>query len=100
EMMCDWDVGHETDILGPIGNGFQIVPSDKTVLLAAGGIGVAPLHFLARKLTETGITMNMLFSPRRDQAMLACFAVTTIDNRQFAENRKELPALLDKMLAD
>jgi dihydroorotate dehydrogenase electron transfer subunit len=34
------------DILGPLGKGFSIEPSAKTLLLVAGGIGIAPLAFL------------------------------------------------------
>jgi dihydroorotate dehydrogenase electron transfer subunit len=97
KMMCDWSVGHETDIIGPIGNGFQIVSSDRTVLLAGGGIGIAPLHFLAGKLAQADIEMKLLFSPKRDQAMLSCFKAA-IENRQIAENRHELPGLLNQML--
>jgi dihydroorotate dehydrogenase electron transfer subunit len=35
------------DILGPCGNGFKIDPKAVNVLLIAGGIGIAPIHFLA-----------------------------------------------------
>jgi len=34
------------DILGPLGKGFSIQPSAKTLLLVAGGIGIAPLALL------------------------------------------------------
>ncbi|MCM8786907.1 MAG: dihydroorotate dehydrogenase electron transfer subunit [Candidatus Omnitrophica bacterium] len=39
------------DIIGPLGNGFDYKNSDKKInLLIAGGMGVAPLVFLAKKL--------------------------------------------------
>ena len=40
----------ELNILGPLGRGFDIVPDRKKIALVAGGIGVAPLSFLAEYL--------------------------------------------------
>jgi dihydroorotate dehydrogenase electron transfer subunit len=39
--------GELLDIFGPLGNGFSINPNSKNLLLVAGGIGIAPLCFLA-----------------------------------------------------
>ena len=39
--------GDTLDIFGPLGNGFTIRPDAKNLLLVAGGIGIAPLRFLA-----------------------------------------------------
>jgi dihydroorotate dehydrogenase electron transfer subunit len=41
-------VGQEIDILGPMGNGFMVLPESRNLLLVAGGLGIAPLRFLAR----------------------------------------------------
>lgn len=35
------------NIVGPLGHGFTIIPQRKNVVIIAGGIGVAPLSFLA-----------------------------------------------------
>jgi dihydroorotate dehydrogenase electron transfer subunit len=40
--------GDEIDILGPLGNRFGIESSSRNLLLVAGGIGIAPLVFLAQ----------------------------------------------------
>jgi dihydroorotate dehydrogenase electron transfer subunit len=40
-------VGDKIDILGPLGGGFNIESSSRNLLLVAGGIGIAPLAFLA-----------------------------------------------------
>ena len=40
--------GDKVDILGLLGNGFSVGPSSRNLLLVAGGIGIAPLVFLAR----------------------------------------------------
>ena len=42
----------ELSILGPLGRGFDIVPDRKKIALVAGGIGVAPLSFLAEHLRK------------------------------------------------
>lgn len=34
-------------VMGPLGNGFTIVPERKNIVLLAGGMGIAPLTFLA-----------------------------------------------------
>jgi dihydroorotate dehydrogenase electron transfer subunit len=48
-------VGDIVDILGPLGNGFSFFHQYKTVYIAAGGIGVAPLVFLATYLRNKGV---------------------------------------------
>jgi dihydroorotate dehydrogenase electron transfer subunit len=44
--------GEQVDIIGPLGNGFSVEASAKKpgIILVAGGIGVAPLFFLAQRL--------------------------------------------------
>jgi len=41
--------GERIDILGPLGKGFTIAPESKSLLLVAGGIGLAPLVFLSQQ---------------------------------------------------
>ena len=42
--------GDGVDLLGPLGKGFRLVPHARRIILAAGGIGVAPLFFWAQEL--------------------------------------------------
>ena len=44
--------GDQIDLLGPMGNGFSIAAHMKRVLIVAGGIGVAPMPFLASRLLD------------------------------------------------
>ena len=44
--------GERLDIIGPLGNGFDIGRRTSDIILVAGGIGVAPLVFLAEKLKK------------------------------------------------
>jgi len=47
------------DLLGPLGNGFQIKGAQKA-LLVGGGIGIAPLVFLAEVLQEKKVPFRFL----------------------------------------
>ncbi len=42
------------DVLGPLGQGFTTSPAIKSAVLVAGGIGVAPMVFLAQRLVHAG----------------------------------------------
>ncbi len=46
--------GKSLDIFGPLGNGFTINPDSRNLLLVGGGIGIAPLCFLADYSLERG----------------------------------------------
>ncbi len=41
--------GDKLDILGPLGTGFDVEPGARNLLLVAGGVGIAPLVFLAQR---------------------------------------------------
>jgi len=47
--------GEEIDVMGPLGNAFPKPSKDVFPLLVAGGYGIAPLHFLARRVPQRGI---------------------------------------------
>ena len=46
EWLSGLHVEDEIDLLGPLGNGYEILPDTRNLLLVAGGIGIAPLRFL------------------------------------------------------
>jgi dihydroorotate dehydrogenase electron transfer subunit len=47
--------GEQVDILGPLGRGFEVNPDHRCSYLVAGGIGVAPIRFLAQTLIAQGM---------------------------------------------
>ena len=54
-------IGDKIDILGPLGKGFSIQSSSRNLLLVAGGIGIAPLVFLAqRALSSEGHSVTLI----------------------------------------
>jgi dihydroorotate dehydrogenase electron transfer subunit len=50
--------GDSIDLFGPLGNGFSIKPNSKNLLLVAGGMGIAPLHFLAERAKSQGYMVH------------------------------------------
>ncbi len=52
--------GDHLDLLGPLGNGFSIQPISRSLLLVAGGIGIAPLVFLAENALSAGYPVTLL----------------------------------------
>jgi dihydroorotate dehydrogenase electron transfer subunit len=61
--------GEKLDLLGPLGNGFSVEPTSKKILLAAGGIGIAPLVFLAQKALRNGKLVNLLLGARTKEVL-------------------------------
>ena len=52
--------GNNIDLLGPLGSGFSIHPASHNLLLVAGGIGIAPLCFLAQEALNQGCSVRLL----------------------------------------
>jgi len=53
-------VKDKVEVMGPLGNGFTIIPGAKNLLLVAGGIGIAPLAFLAQSAIEKDYRVMLL----------------------------------------
>ena len=51
-LMASWEPGRSVSLLGPLGTGFTIPDTLKTAVLVAGGIGAAPLLYLANSLVR------------------------------------------------
>lgn len=52
--------GDFVDLVGPLGNGFSIAPTAESLLLVGGGMGVAPLTFLAEVAVRLGKVVTLL----------------------------------------
>lgn len=57
--------GDWLDLIGPLGNGFSVRPDTKCLLLVAGGVGIAPLAFLAQDRGRLDGRVNMLVGAAR-----------------------------------
>ena len=64
-------VGAKVNIMLPLGNGFTMPESsDKKHLLVGGGVGVAPLMYLGRKIKEMGGAPTFLLGARSKKDLL------------------------------
>lgn len=52
--MSRWEEGRNVDILMPLGNGFDTTKGGEFPLLLGGGIGIAPLYMLSKRLIAEG----------------------------------------------
>lgn len=59
-LMAEMKEGEKVSILGPLGKGFDLPRRDQGIILVAGGIGVAPLFFLAQTLKDGTIPFRFM----------------------------------------
>jgi len=59
--------GEPFAILGPLGNTWREATPGRRALLVAGGVGIAPLLFLARRLHASGATPIAIYGGRTDR---------------------------------
>lgn len=56
--------GAMVDMIGPLGNGFSISSESHNILLVGGGIGIAPMSFMASVLKDRGCSVTMLLGAK------------------------------------
>jgi dihydroorotate dehydrogenase electron transfer subunit len=64
--------GENIDLLGPLGNGFSIYPASRKLLLVAGGMGIAPLYFLAQDAEKKGLSVTLLMGAQTAAQLEVC----------------------------
>lgn len=62
--------GEKLDIFGPLGNGFTVDKGVNNLLLAAGGMGIAPLVFLAETSARDGKKVTIIEGARTQDGLL------------------------------
>lgn len=87
-LLSDLRPGQSLSLIGPLGRGFRI-DTDDLVCLIGGGIGIAPLLFLADQLRTTGRRCTVLLGSRtggelhqlvREFTELGCQVETATDD--------------------
>jgi dihydroorotate dehydrogenase electron transfer subunit len=56
--------GDELGLIGPLGNGFSVETASNSILIVAGGIGIAPLKYLAEDALAAGKHVTLLAGAR------------------------------------
>ncbi len=64
EWLAQRQGGDPLDLLGPLGSGFEVYPESRSLLLVAGGIGIAPLVALAEHAVAAGRSVVLVVGDR------------------------------------
>lgn len=97
--------GEEFSLLAPLGRSWRQPPEGRRAVLVAGGVGVAPLLFLARELAAAGVDVVTLYGGRSatdlpladELAACGTLQVTTEDGSRGTPGR--VTVLLERLLA-
>jgi len=66
KILSEVKAGDSLNILGPLGNGFKL--EKQVLVLVAGGMGIAPLNFLAEETIKQGKEVHLFYGARnKDQ---------------------------------
>lgn len=68
--LLEMNPGDHLNIIYPLGNGFPDLTIGKSPVLIGGGVGIAPLLFLAKELHRNGIHPTILIGARTKNALL------------------------------
>lgn len=71
--------GDQVDLFGPIGNGFNLPPRSKEILLVARGVGIATLAALAQDAYIKGVKCTAILSARSKDDLLAAEMLKTFN---------------------
>lgn len=75
--------GDSVDLLGPLGNGFDIPQDLKVALLVGGGVGIPPMFYMAQALAARGIkAVGFVGAQRKDLVPLnipSCSPAPSVD---------------------
>ena len=98
--------GDELVVFGPLGNGYEFDAIDRRPVLVAGGVGVAPLLFLAEKMAAAGLRPVFLYGASTEDDLpltdkIAGFAELIITTENGAVGEQGLvTAPLQRLLAE
>ena len=70
KLLAQRKVGDNLGILGPLGNGFNIYPESRKILIIGGGIGVAPLLALAEESITQGKEVQVLIGALKKELVI------------------------------
>ena len=57
-LLAGFKPGDSLDILGPLGSAFLLPENARRIFIVAGGIGIAPMVFLASHLLNSGVSAD------------------------------------------
>jgi len=70
KLLAQKVIGDDLDIMGPIGNGFNIYPESRKIMIVGGGIGVAPLLALCEESIRQGKEVRVLIGALKKELVI------------------------------
>ncbi len=105
-LLADMQVGDVLTVFGPLGKGYDLDNAGRRPILVAGGVGVAPLLYLAREFHAAGTRCVFIYGGRTEDdlpladeiAEIADLVVTTENGARGEKGRVTAPLarLLDE----
>lgn len=68
--MTELKAGAETELIGPVGHGWQRPDNARRVMLVAGGVGAAPLFMFAEDLLAHGAKVDVVLGAQTKDALV------------------------------
>jgi len=93
EWLSNQQKGGKIDILGPVGNGFDVSDTSKKILLVGGGIGIYPLYAVADLFKENaavvlGFRTKGLITMQKDFEETGCDLKICTDDGSYIHGKK------------
>ena len=108
-LLIDMKPGDKLMVLGPLGHGYTLPDASYQPVLVAGGVGVAPLLFMADRLEAQGVRPMFLYGarssaelPLMDRISKKCDLIVTTEDGTLGEQglvTAALKRLLDKSVS-
>ena len=70
KQLCNLQIGDQLDCLLPLGRGYTLPDKPGKALLVGGGVGIAPLLFLAQQLCAQGTQVNFILGGKSSNDIL------------------------------
>ena len=83
QILTESKIGDLVELIGPLGNGFNIPESAHNIAIVARGIGIAPLMPLMIKGNEKGIKVYSFLSAQTENLFLYSDKVESISKKTF-----------------
>ncbi len=94
EILHNKKIGEVLDLLGPLGNSFNVSDEFDIAVFVAGGIGVAPFPYLIKSLDEKEIRAYFGFRSKRDIITIdGCDQIISTDDGSFGIKGNVIDAL-------
>jgi len=91
--LADRQVGDRLDVVGPLGNGFNLTVPERRAFLVGGGCGLAPLLGVARELTAAGKEVTLFCGANTAANVPLALSRSVVATGDRVESIRDVPGL-------